>query len=436
MYFCVCICVYIKTINMKAKQEKAISSKLYYNSFGVTVNITRDCRRKDAKDDCPLKWCVYNNNIRSYYSTGISLNLNDWKRFLDNSTAKSIKEISDSLQTYFDSVLKNQIKVLAESGTFSFDAVNVRLRKSAGDDLMAAFDLKIQSMRAEDRIGNASFYQCSKNSILAYTDKKLKFSDITISWLKGFEKHLINKGVSYATIGMYLRSLRVILKDAISIGILSETNYPFGKDKYKIPTSKGRDLSLELSDIKKIAEYNCPTKTMEMCRDLWLFSFLANGINFGDMLTLKYQNIKQNEISFKRAKTIRTSTEKIDILIPLLEPLQTIINKWGNVPSPKKYIFPFLNDNMTETDKKREILNVIRLTNKHIKKVTSALKMDDISTYNARHSYATILTKNRVPESYISESLGHSTKSITQNYFGGYNKNERITYNSLLLWKK
>ncbi|MEI8274199.1 MAG: site-specific integrase [Paludibacter sp.] len=422
---------------METNKEKEISSKLYYSGFGVTINVTRDSRRKDTKESCPLKWCVTYQRKRSYFKTDISLNGTDWTLFLKESKVKKIQEITDSLQTYFDSVLKSQIKTLSESGTFTFDSLNKRLSKNAGDNLFDAYDIKIENMKAEGRIGNASFYQCSKNSIVAYTDKKLKISDISISWLNGYYKHLIGKGISYATMGMYLRSLRVILNDAVINGVITENSYPFGKGKFVIPTAKGRDLSLELTDIKRIAEYNCQSKTTEMCRDLWIFSYLANGINFGDMLTLKFENIKNNEISFKRAKTIRTSTEKIDILIPILEPLQDIINKWGNARSPKKYIFPFLNDCKTETDRKREILNVIRLTNKHIKRVTTALKMDDISTYNARHSFATILTKKRVPESYISESLGHSkNKTVTQNYFGSYNKKERIKYNSLLIWGK
>ena len=191
MYFCVCICVYIEFCvcicvcknTGKMKEKKALSSKLYYSSFGVTVNITRDSRRKDSKENCPLKWCVTYQRKRSYYKTDISLNDSDWNRFLDGSKAKVIKEISDSLQTYFDEVLKKQIKPISETGTFAFDSLNIKLSKSAGDNLYNAYDLKIESMKAEGRIGNASFYQCSKNSILSYTDKKLKISDITVSWL-------------------------------------------------------------------------------------------------------------------------------------------------------------------------------------------------------------------------------------------------------------
>lgn len=407
-----------------------------YSSNGVSLTLVRDIRKKDSTGKCPLRWRVTYKRKQVYYSTGMSLNPEEWELLINDSRKKEIKAYRESLQTYYDSTIQKQVKYLADNGLFSFDVLNIRLSKSAGDDLLAAFDLKIEQMKADGRIGNASFFQCAKNSLTSYTNKKLKISEITVGWLNGYYKHLIEKErpISFATAGMYLRSFRVLLNDARGTGLISESNYPFGKNKFIIPTQKGRDMSLELSEIKQIAEYQCPNKTMEMCRDLWIFSYLANGINFGDMLSLKYDNIDNGEIYFYRAKTIRTTKEKTKIIIPILNPMQAIIDKWGNMPGIKTYIFPFLNKVTEKSDIKREILNVIRLTNKQIKEVTSALKLPDISTYNARHSYATILAKNRVPESYISEALGHSKKSVTQGYFGSYSKQERIKYNSLLLW--
>jgi len=77
--------------------------------------------------------------------------------------------------------------------------------------------------------------------------------------------------------------------------------------------------------------------------------------------------------------------------------------------------------------------NLIRLVNKQIKIVTKTLGLPDLSTYSARHSYATILAKKRVPESYTADQLGHANRTVTQNYFGNYSKEELFTYNSMLL---
>ena len=56
--------------------------------------------------------------------------------------------------------------------------------------------------------------------------------------------------------------------------------------------------------------YQCETKDIEEFRDLWVFSYLCNGINFMDLLFLQYSNIMDGEICFVRSKTSRTTITK------------------------------------------------------------------------------------------------------------------------------
>ena len=436
---CPFVCPKIRNENMKKEKEKA--SKLFYSEFDVTVNITRVTKHaKNYDDACPLKWCIYykkarKENNRIYYTTGVSLNKTDWDRYLDGSTAKAIIEIAKSLQNNFDAVIKPKVKDLAEKGTFTFDALSTKLTKSVGTDLKQSFRLKIQSLVSNDKIGNSVVYQCTLRSIEMFNAKDILFSEITPKWLEKYQRYMEQKGLRYSTIGMYLRTIRAIMNDAKNNDVISSALYPFGEGKFQIPIGEGRELAMEINDIKKIAEYDCPSKTIEMCRDLWIFSYLCNGANFGDILRFKFSDIKDGEIYFYRKKTKDTTKKKIEIVAPILPEMQSIIDKWGNAPTAKAYIFPFLNDCNTEIEYKKQIHNVIRLTNKNIKKVTSDLKLPDISTYNCRHSYTTILAKLRVPESYIDQATGHAPSTVTKGYIGKYNKKERIEYNSLLLWK-
>ena len=406
-----------------------------FNSNGVSLNLTRDVRHRIKTDDCPLKWCVTFQRKQVYYSTGINLNESDWNALIGTGKSAKIKECRDSLQNYYDSTIQKNVKLLAENGTFTFDNLNARLSNGSGTDLMTAFQLKIESNEKQDRIGNAISYRCAMNSFSVFSKGKLSYSDITVSWLNSYEKSMVDAGKSYATIGMYLRSLRSILNDAIEADIINEKNYPFGKKKYVIQTAAGRDLSLDPSVIKKIALFDCPTKKIEMYRDFWIFSFLANGMNMGDVLQLEYKNMIDGEISFIRAKTIRTANVKVETIFPILEPLQDIINKWGNA-QPNKYIFAPLNDCKTALERKTAIQFFIHCINENIKKVTKALNLPDVSTYNCRHSYTTILAKKNVPESYIDKATSHTAKTVTQGYIGSYSKKDRMKYNSLLIWSK
>jgi len=423
------------------KKEKEKASKNFYSEFGVTINITRVTKHtKNYEDASPLKWCITFQRMRTYYTTGLTINKADWELYLSGSSAKMIKPITNSLQVHFNEVIKPKVKQLAENGKFTFDALNTKLSKSVGTDLKQSFRVKIQNLISNDKIGNSNVYQCTLRSIEIYNDKNIQFSDLTPGWLCKYQKYMEEKGLRYSTIGMYLRTLRAIMNEAKNNDIINSADYPFGEKKngkFEIPVGDGRKLAMEIKDIRKIAEFNCPSEKIEMCRDLWIFSYLCNGANFGDILRFKFADIKNNEIYFYRKKTLDTTKKKIEIIAPILPEMQIILDKWGNSFSAKGFIFPFLNGNSTEIEFKAQICNVIRLTNKNIKKVTKALELPDISTYNCRHSFTTILAKLRTPESYIDQATGHSQgKSVTKGYIGGYNKQERMKYNSMLLWKK
>jgi integrase len=272
------------------------------------------------------------------------------------------------------------------------------------------------------------------HSIEAYAGKNIQFNAVTIKWLVNYQKYLEGKSISYATMGMRYRAIRAILNLAIKNNDVKESAYPFGKGKFEIPSGSGREMALTVEEVRRIAAYECPTDTLAMCRDLWLFSFYGNGVNFGDMCRFKWGDVENGEIYFYRKKTFNNTKDKKEIIAPILPPMQAIIDRWSNPNTGKNvFIFPFCNECTTEEQLKHAIHNILRLSNKQIKLVTKALELPDISTYNARHSYATILAKMRVPESYIAEQLGHANKTVTQNYFDSYTKEERITYNSMLL---
>ncbi len=148
------------------------------------------------------------------------------------------------------------------------------------------------------------------------------------------------------------------------------------------------------------------------------------------------------ELNFVRFKTRNTKTDETFINVPILEPMKRIIAKHGN-KSKGGYIFPLLNDCTNEQDRRKKIFNITHESNKRIKAICRELKHDDstlmipdydsVNNYTARHSYATILNKLKVPESFISQQLGHSKQNVTQGYFNEFDRDERFKYNSLLL---
>lgn len=114
-------------------------------------------------------------------------------------------------------------------------------------------------------------YKGSLNKIEQFAGKHISFHEITINWLNRFEHHLSASGISYSSMGFYFRNLKCILNIARKDGIIKESQYPFGKGKYEVPTGCGRKLALNLKEIKKIITYNDGTPKTEVYRDLWFF---------------------------------------------------------------------------------------------------------------------------------------------------------------------
>ena len=266
-----------------------------------------------------------------------------------------------------------------------------------------------------------------------FAGKNIPFEYITVAWLKKLEKHLLDTGRNYTTIGMRCRAIRSIMNDALTSGIIKEKQYPFGRGKYEIPTGQGRKLALTLQQIKTLVTYSDGSEATEHYRDLWFFSYLCNGINFADLVTLRYANIQNDEIYFTRAKTINTSRVKKEICAVITPEMRTIMDKWGNADkNPDSYIFGFLNGDETPLQITKRVRDVISNCNRRLRKIGKAIGIAGLSTYTARHSYATVLKRSGANIAYISESLGHKDLKTTENYLASFEKEERVKNASFL----
>jgi len=395
-----------------------------YAKDGISVLTILDTRRKKQSGLFPVKIQVIQNRNQKYYTTGKELTLEDWQR-LPESKIRKLIEIREDLSSSF-SIIKQNVEALAKESEFSFDALNVRLGRSASDTLNTALKAKIESLLDNGQIGSHQYYKSTLKSIEEFAGIKVQFSSVNVDWLRKYEKHLLATGQNYTTVGMRCRAIRCMMNIAKRSGIIKESQYPFGNGKYEIPTGQGRKLALTLQQIGKIVTYSDGRETTDRYRDLWFFSYLCNGVNFADMLKLKYSNIQNGEIYFIRSKTIRTSKVKRELQAAITPEMQAIIDRWGNKNrQSNSYIFDYLKGNETPLREKAIINDIIRRCNRQMKQIGEAVGIEGISTYTARHSYATVLKRSGANIAYISESLGHSDLKTTENYLASFEREER-----------
>jgi integrase/recombinase XerD len=392
-----------------------------YSQGKVTAAIYWDCRRaKKDSEKYPVKFRVTLGRKQLYYSSGIDLTEEQWIR-LPKAKDADLKEQRVLIQDGFENV-KSHIKELFKSEDgFSLEALNARLGKGKRNSIIAAFEARIKQLRKDNKFGTADWYMYSQRSFMKFTGKDMKFSEITADWLKRYEAHMVKNDKSYTTISMFQRALQVIVNEGRKKGYITNQQYPYGK--YQIPESEGRKMALTLSQIGEILKYPLTNRNSRMSRDLWYFSYLCQGINIIDLCHLKYSNIKNGEIRWYRIKTLNRSKHKREIAATLLPEMQKIIDEWGN---KEGYIFPILSEGLSAKEEMRLVKKMTTVINIRMSNIGKKLGYGNVSTYTARHSYATVSKRAGVNIAYISESLGHSNVEITETYLDSFESDERL----------
>ena len=403
-----------------------------YSKDGVSVLTILDIRRAKINGLFPVKVQVVFRRKQKYYSTGKELSKEDWDRLL-KAKSQLLMEVRADIESSF-SIIKQQVSELIQKGEFSFEILSIRLGRHTKEiNLRTAFELKMKELEDNEQASTYLNYRSALKSLESFGGINIPLDRITVEWLKHCERFWISNGKSYSSVSIYFRTLKCILNRAVRDGILKESSFPFGKNKYEIPEGCGRKLALTLSEIKKVMSYQCETKDIEEFRDLWVFSYLCNGINFMDLLFLQYSNIMDGEICFVRSKTSRTTKHNKEIHAIITPEMWNIIQKWGNPRlSPQTYIFKYARGTEDAFEKIRLVRRIITKCNRRLKKIAQDIGIFQLTTYTARHSFATVLKRGGAKTSYISESLGHSNLSVTEHYLAYFEKEERIRNAQLL----
>ena len=407
-------------------------AKIYSIRKQVNVNIILDKRSQKCDGTYPVKLIVYygQTNKRYSFDRNISLLDSDFEKMLAPRLKQ--KELLE-IKTYLEAEKARAQKYadqLGEEFTYElFEALYkdrqiVRAARTQKQKIYTLFEEHIANLNAADAIGSASAYSTAMRSFQTFAPN-LAIKDITPQFLYKYEKWVTDSGRSITTAAIYLRALRTIVNIAKDRGLITHTNYPFGaasKKKYEIPEGRNIKKALVKEEIQKIRDTEDLTDEARYARDMWLFSFYCNGMNMADIYRLRYEDIADGFIHFIRTKTQRTQKDKTPIEVYLSDPAREIIERWGVKPvTPQQYIFPVLNDLMTSEDKFRITHNATRSVNQYMATLSRRLGLSvKVTTYTARHSYATLLKNMGTSIEEIAENLGHSNITTTKSYLASF----------------
>lgn len=386
--------------------------------------------RKDGR--CALYLRITYQRKKKNYPTGELLTPEAWQK-LQTARRKTPEENERWGRLQYK--LRKAERICQGIDNFTFAAFEDLYFESRNvtQSVSLAFDKYITELEKQGRVGTASSYRCARNSFEKFKPG-LQFVDITPDFLRAYEFNAVKKlGMSITTVGIYIRSLRTILNRQ---GI-SGPAYPFGRGggKYVIPTGKNIKKALSAAEIAAIANYPAPEGSpLQRARDYWVFLYLANGMNVKDFCNLKQGNIQGSIIRYTRAKTERSKRSTKEITVPLHAQTWEIIKRWGKLSvDPEAYIFPHLYPGLTPKQEKEAVHTVAKFINKHMKVIARELGITTtVTTYAARHSFATVLKRSGASIELISELLGHSHITTTESYLAGFETDQLFQATEIL----
>ena len=285
----------------------------------------------------------------------------------------------------------------------------------------------IQELKEKGQIGTSYAYLNSYDTLKNFNKKKklnYTFSHIDVAFCKKFEDWMRRKGNKDTTISYQFRTLRAAFNRAIIAKVVSRTKNPFSEFKLSHLNTKTMKRALSKADIMKIMDADCSKQTeqRQLAHDIFCFSYLCGGISLVDIANLTPLNIIDGRLIYQRQKTHGS----INLL--LSDKAMQIIAKYHRYQRFANYFFPILHcrRHITPMQKHNRVRKMCRDINLELKALAEELGITaNITTYVARHTFATILKKSGVNIGIISQALGHQDIKTTQIYLSKFD-NEQV----------
>lgn len=372
--------------------------------------------KKLASGEQPIVLRITKDRKSKIISLGISCLKSHWK-----SGELIAKHPNSSMKNRI--ILKQKEKALRIIDAFNLEGTDFTLnqfeeqfrgKKTLNVNVSDFWLEKIDDLNNAGRTGNARAYKDVYNSFFKFhKNKNLVFREITPTLLDKYETYLRSNDNTDGGIGVKMREIRALFNDAINKGIVDEKYYPF--KAYKVSKLKGKGIKRALTrDEMKRLESIDTIKYPHLlnAKNYLIFSYYMGGMNFVDMLKLKWDNIQGDRILYTRSKTKGRFTVKI------LTPVKKVLDHYKAKNRHTNYVFPILlKENLSPVQIENRKLKTLKKFNKDLKEIAKIQGVkQNVTSYVIRHSFATNLKFAGISADLIGESMGHHDVSVTKAY--------------------
>ena len=396
--------------------------------------VVLDKRTRNKEGKYPLRLRVTNYSDVRF----ISLNAFFTEKQYEDIFKKSIPDYIE-VRNFIENIQIKSQKLISEVVPFDFRIFKELLFKKEKEKRPQSFFIKdivaemILKYKENEQLKSAESFKTTLNSLEKY-HPNLRIQDITVEFINNYEKQFIsNRGKHTATVNIYLRNLRTIINHLKDNELLpKDYKYPFGRKGYRFKSYNRLKKTLVRDEIVSIIELNeFESDFQRYSRDLWLMQYYCNGINFKDLIKLRWSDRNGDVFEIIREKTKRTCRveNQVPVCIPITSKLQNIINKLGKPDSP--FVLGLLNEGCSESTIMNKKKKVSKLINKELKSIQIKLKLSvPLQMKTSRDAYATSLKKSGRSLEEIAEMLGQTSTAVTRNYLDSFDRDVKHAMNN------
>lgn len=279
-------------------------------------------------------------------------------------------------------------------------------------------------LRKSGNYGTAHIYRSSMNAVVTFNGSdSIPFRKVTQEYLKDFETYLREKDCSWNTVSTYMRTLRAVYNRAVDRHIAPYVPHHFKYVYTGTRADRKRALDKEEMELLLKGHPKQPHQVngeLRRTRALFLLMFMLRGMPFVDLAYLKKSDIVGNVLTYRRRKTGRLLT------VTLVPEAMRLIEQYMNTDTTSPYLFSMINSKEGTEAAYKEYQLALRNFNYQLLQLKQIFGLtSELSSYAARHSWATMAYYCEIHPGIISEAMGHSSITVTETYLKPF-KNKKI----------
>ena len=379
----------------------------------ATISFYLDTRATGYDKPAPLKISIRHRNKSTFIPTGISLLPEQWDDITHKVVNHPRKMAYNNILAHRKLDVESEVLRLAEAGVLSMmkmselrSAIMQMLDPQPDIDTTKLFVYRFRRfIERKDNPRTREIYEATLSRIYAFDKhcERLTFGDIDKRWLTLFDEFLAKTAPSVNARSIHLRNIRAVFNDAIDDEVTR--HYPFRKFKIKRAATAKRSLPVDA--LREFFDYPVEEHQRKYL-DMFKLSFFLIGINIGDLCKLK--RINGDRIDYNRAKTHRLYSVKVEpeamAIIEQYRGKDWLLDPLDRYEHYRQYARR-LNGALQSIGE----VEIGKQNRKSIKPLHT-----NITTYWARHSWATIAASLDIPKETIAAALGHGGNTVTDIY--------------------